>query len=254
MKFRTVLLAASAFALVFGVGAADAATVTVTAADGSQGWFSPAGENTGGGTASITSVSQDGNGALAVTGDRTRLAYGDMFGTAASPSLGTVSQFSDLSFSYMVDAASVSGLDPKYSPALRLVFINSAGDRDELVYETAYQPGGYGSAPDNGLWNTTDSSSAFYLKSNGDENNNRSITDWAASLGNDQVVGFYIGVGSTAGSGYLAHVDDVIANGTKYDFALNGSGGVPEPATWALMLLGFGSAGAMLRRRKLAAA
>lgn len=29
---------------------------------------------------------------------------------------------------------------------------------------------------------------------------------------------------------------------------------VPEPSTWALMILGFGSAGAMLRRRKLAAA
>ena len=29
---------------------------------------------------------------------------------------------------------------------------------------------------------------------------------------------------------------------------------VPEPATWALMILGFGGAGAMIRRRKVAVA
>jgi hypothetical protein len=27
--------------------------------------------------------------------------------------------------------------------------------------------------------------------------------------------------------------------------------GVPEPASWALMILGFGAGGAMLRRRRL---
>jgi hypothetical protein len=31
-------------------------------------------------------------------------------------------------------------------------------------------------------------------------------------------------------------------------------GGVPEPATWALMIMGFGTAGAMLRRRRTLAA
>ena len=32
------------------------------------------------------------------------------------------------------------------------------------------------------------------------------------------------------------------------------TGGVPEPATWAMMLLGFGAAGVLMRRRRLAAA
>lgn len=33
-------------------------------------------------------------------------------------------------------------------------------------------------------------------------------------------------------------------------FATNGGGVIPEPATWAMMILGFGGIGAMLRRRR----
>ena len=32
--------------------------------------------------------------------------------------------------------------------------------------------------------------------------------------------------------------------------ALNAPGAVPEPATWAMMMLGFGAMGASLRRRR----
>jgi len=38
------------------------------------------------------------------------------------------------------------------------------------------------------------------------------------------------------------------------DFKIGAAGGVPEPATWALMLSGFGLAGAALRRRRVAVA
>ncbi|MBL8772962.1 MAG: PEP-CTERM sorting domain-containing protein [Phenylobacterium sp.] len=44
-------------------------------------------------------------------------------------------------------------------------------------------------------------------------------------------------------------------DGGQAVFRYNATGGVPEPTTWALMILGFGAAGSALRsRRKLAAA
>ena len=44
----------------------------------------------------------------------------------------------------------------------------------------------------------------------------------------------------------------LVAGGTiRYATLDIGSvGGVPEPATWAMMIIGFGGAGAMLRRRR----
>ncbi|MEW5687168.1 MAG: PEPxxWA-CTERM sorting domain-containing protein [Pseudomonadota bacterium] len=35
----------------------------------------------------------------------------------------------------------------------------------------------------------------------------------------------------------------------NFSLSVDGPGGVPEPSSWALMILGFGGAGAMLRRR-----
>ncbi len=47
-------------------------------------------------------------------------------------------------------------------------------------------------------------------------------------------------------------VDYVIIDNLR--FAASQQGAVPEPSTWAMMLFGFGAAGAMLRRRKVSGA
>ena len=48
-----------------------------------------------------------------------------------------------------------------------------------------------------------------------------------------------------------AEVIDGYISGKITSFALVDSGAVPEPATWALMILGFGGIGAALRRREM---
>lgn len=253
-RFVAALFAAASVVTIGGT-AAQAGTVVVTTLNGSQGWSSPASENSGGGSAAITSTPIDGDGSLAMTGDRSRVVFGGLTGLYGNPNapgatnnLGSISQFTDLGFSYEIDPASVSLLDPKYSPSLRLEIWNG-NTRDELVYEAAYQPGGYGSEGAIGALNTTDSSAQFYLKSEGDPNDARTISNWLAtdpSLAGDVVGGFYVGVGSGPGPDYLAHIDDITADGVTYNFETP----VPEPASWALMILGFASAGLILRRRR----
>jgi PEP-CTERM motif len=60
-------------------------------------------------------------------------------------------------------------------------------------------------------------------------------------------------LGSTLYQGTpLVFAADVLGNGNTGNVAAPGTpgGGVPEPPTWAMMLVGFGGLGAMLRRRR----
>ncbi|MCP9221521.1 PEPxxWA-CTERM sorting domain-containing protein [Erythrobacter sp. LQ02-29] len=59
-------------------------------------------------------------------------------------------------------------------------------------------------------------------------------------------------IGNTRYSG-TATVDPSGYHLTQISYEALGAGGVPEPATWALMILGMGAAGAAMRRRNQAA-
>jgi len=83
------------------------------------------------------------------------------------------------------------------------------------------------------------------------------LTEYAGLTitGGSPQTAFYQGLGATWAAAHAA--DATFANGI-YDvdghhqgFVL---GSVPEPSTWALMIGGFGLAGAMLRRRRSLAA
>jgi hypothetical protein len=226
---------------------------TVVTPSNMMGWSNPDSENSGGGSSSITDKSPyHGAGSLELHGDRTRFVLGSLY--SSETNLGELSKFSDLSFSYRIDPTSSNAVNPGYSPALRLTFWNG-GVKDEFVFEQAYQAGGYGSEAPLGTWNITNSSSTFYLKSLGDENNQKTIADWLATgaFGNAYASAVYIGVGSgIGGANYLAYADNVIAGGKQYNFEPFAAGAVPEPTVWGMMIVGFGLSGVALRKRNSA--
>jgi hypothetical protein len=77
------------------------------------------------------------------------------------------------------------------------------------------------------------------------------IAQWASTLDTRSfVAGISVGSGGGAGA-YHAFADNVtlatVNGSTTYNFEV---GVVPEPATWAMMLFGFGAVGYSVRRRK----
>lgn len=244
--------------LLAGASALVAATILASAAGAStivvndlnpQGWSNPVGENSGGGHSGISATApRSGTGSVELFGDRTRFTVGSLSSPASN--LGLFSDFLDLSFEYMLDPGSVSGCcDAKYSPALRIV-VWDGGVKDEFVFEQAYQVGGYGAAGPLGTWNTTSTSNTFYKKSLGNENNQATLATWAGGLSANAYVGaVYVGAGSGIGASYHAYVDNITFDGDTYNFEA-----VPEPMSWALMIMGFGATGVALRRRNGASA
>ena len=159
-----------------------------------------------------------------------------------------------LTFDWMIGAGSSNPYNVDYTPALRLLILDGT-TRREIIWEGAYN-NVYGPQTNPGEWYTSLSSDKFYVGA-GNENQGKTIAEWANIYSNATISGISVGVGSGASTDYRAFADNVTLNtkqgSTTWNFEVAGIGAVPEPSTWAMFILGFGVIGAATRSRRKSA-
>lgn len=230
---------------------------TVTTLNGSQGFAAPAGELGAGSSATITSnTALSADGSLQLSGDRTRVLNGNNY--APSTNYGAANDLVSLTGDYLVTNGGNGGIQ---SPAFR-VYVQDGAQRSELIFEAANN-GGYtlGTASQvsaNSLFYqfvagcgatfvnpSCGGSGTYVLKTLADFGDTYSTRAFVSAFG--------VGDGSGAGIAFNAFADNLALTTTsgtnRVNFAAP-SGAVPEPATWAMMLVGFGGMGAAMRRNR----
>ena len=281
MKFQSLLLA-SAFA--FAASSAGAQTVhdtglpalntgtavttttangtTTTVADVRQSAAPAAGAwgqaNVGGGaTVGITKdYANNGNGSayFATTSGASKADLQYYFSAPVA-----LSSLNSVSFDWYRDGASTTG--SLFAPVLRFNILKNGAFAGSLVFENYYQ-GEVQAANDawttltatlgsGDIWATNAALGPTFAAANGGQ---KTFQQWmddnaGAAL---SVYGVSIGVGSGWNGAFTGAVDNVafnFANGPSANFNFEVAGAVPEPATWAMMIGGFGLVGGALRRR-----
>jgi hypothetical protein len=212
-----------------------------------------------GGTVGITTdYAHDGNGS-AYFGTEGAGAKGDLEFLFAQPV--ALSDLNSISYDYYRDASSTTMAT--LAPVMRLDILKNGNWAGSLVFENYYQQGGNAvvgdwttvtATLDSGvIWATNSALGPKNAAANGGE---KTFGQWLAdnSGSNLTVSGMSIGAGSGWTGSFKGAVDDVsvdFANGphATYNFEV---APVPEPASWAMMLGGFGLVGGMMRRHRSA--
>lgn len=231
----------------------------VTTLDGSQGWLSYG--FSGGGTASIDMApTNDGDGSLRMTGDRSRVGFGtggDM-GTLGALAAGGVS------IDLFRDGASTGA--GHYQIAVAFFVRNSLGQTGSLTWEAAYN--GIGTVNDTwindqmlngaGLWwirsNSVNFDQVANMRTLGDWTTAGSVSwggDTSIALGADTAItALELKVGSgVPGGTFLGNADDITVDFSGGNLYHANFQAVPEPMTMSALGLG---ALALLRKRRAA--
>ncbi|MFI4966828.1 MAG: PEPxxWA-CTERM sorting domain-containing protein [Caulobacterales bacterium] len=180
--------------------------------------------------------------------------YAGIYLTPSSPLL--LNQITTLSLDYQMTAGSFGGGAPRFS----IADSTNNATNEAYIYFGTPMGGGSFTDPNAGSFANTGNyanlaSGDLRVAVNGFDgiNTPNSFITWAqfvAEAGTTSVGAVYVDLdGGFAGTQRML-ADNFTVNGSVFD----ATAPVPEPATWAMMLVGFGGLGAMMRRRRTQAA
>lgn len=216
-----------------------------------------------------TDYARSGNGSAYFNSTQGDTGKGDLlyvFGNNGAVAPVALSTLTSASFDFY--RAGSSTTDANFAPVLRLDMLKDGIFAGSLVFENVYQA--QTTAPvdswttltanlGTGIWWATNASlGPTFASANGGQ---KTLAQWIADNtgSNLSVYGLEIGIGSGWNGQFFGAADNVDVNfsggrAVNSNFEVAATAAVPEPATWAMMLVGFGGIGFAMRRRSKSAA
>ena len=220
----------------------------------------------GGGTVGITSTyARSGNGSVsfATTSGDSKADLQYYFGANGGYQLNSLSSLTNLSYDFL--RSGTSTVDRNLAPVFRLDIAKDGRAAGSLVFENVYQA--QQAAPvdswttlsatlNSGIfWATNAALGPAFADANGGQKTLQAWIDGNAGS-TLSVYGMSMGVGSGWNGTFSGAEDNVaiaFSNGVNRSFNFEttaATAAVPEPASWAMMILGIGMAGGVARYRR----
>jgi hypothetical protein len=213
-----------------------------------------------------TDYAQSGNGSAyfnSTTGDTGKADLQYYFGAGGALAPVALSSLTNFSFDIFRDGASTTNAN--FAPVLRFDILKNGAAAGALIFENVYNTNA--PAPVNAwttlsgdlnnglLWTNNDLLGPSFAAGPG---STKTLAEWISDNAGStlSVYGLELGIGSGWNNTFYGAADNVQVNFTggrsvNSNFEVATAAAVPEPASWAMMITGFGLVGGMMRRRTI---